>query len=234
MTVEAWLLASAAAGFVCGLLLARAPRVRRSGGFSSEHQRRIVFPFVGTAITRRALDAALRLCEAEQATLVPVYLARVPLHLPLDAPLPRQARVAVELLETIDQVSSRRGVPVETRIERGRSVRHALGELADHESFYRMVMAAATRENEGLEPEDIAWALRFIPGEIVVLRPDSHDDGHDPQRERSEPTEGDFQQLKRATGIEPALRAWKAPVQPQHLARGLEERFYDGRYSPCQ
>jgi hypothetical protein len=25
--------------------------------------------------------------------------------------------------------------------------------------------------------------------------------------------------LKRATGIEPALEAWKAPVQPQHLAR---------------
>ena len=25
---------------------------------------------------------------------------------------------------------------------------------------------------------------------------------------------------KRATGIEPALRAWKAPVQPQHFARG--------------
>src|SRR4051812_20363393 len=25
---------------------------------------------------------------------------------------------------------------------------------------------------------------------------------------------------ERATGIEPALRAWKAPVQPQHFARG--------------
>ena len=29
-----------------------------------------------------------------------------------------------------------------------------------------------------------------------------------------------FRRPKRATGIEPALRAWKAPVQPQHFARG--------------
>ena len=32
---------------------------------------------------------------------------------------------------------------------------------------------------------------------------------------------------ERATGIEPALRAWKAPVQPQHFARGpTPRRFY--------
>ena len=40
---------------------------------------------------QRALDAALRLAHAEDATLVPIFLARVPLHLPLDAPLPRQS-----------------------------------------------------------------------------------------------------------------------------------------------
>ena len=53
--------------------------------------RRILFPFVASALSRRALDAALRLARAEDATLVPVFLARVPLHLPLDAPLPRQS-----------------------------------------------------------------------------------------------------------------------------------------------
>lgn len=31
--------------------------------------------------------------------------------------------------------------------------------------------------------------------------------------------------LKRATGIEPALRAWKAPVQPQHFARVCESWY---------
>ena len=38
-----------------------------------------------------ALEAALRLARAEDATLVPVYLATVPLPLPLDAPLAARA-----------------------------------------------------------------------------------------------------------------------------------------------
>lgn len=171
MTGPAWLLIGVALGLAAGLLATRATRLRAARAVMPGRGRRILFPFVGTAVTRRALDSALRLCEAEQATLVPVYLARVPLHLPLDAALPRQARIATDLLETIDQAASRRGVPVETRIERGRSVRHALGQMADHEDYYRLVMATATRENDGLEPEDVAWALRYIPGEIVVLRP---------------------------------------------------------------
>lgn len=171
MTPFAWLCLGLVVGVAAGLASARILRLGAVRRLTPKHGRRIVFPFVGTAITRRALDAAMRLAEAEHATLVPVYLARVPLHLPLDAALPRQAKIATDLLETIDQVASRRGIPVETRIERGRSVRHALGRLADHERFYRMVMATATREHDGLEPEDVAWALRYVPGEIVVLRP---------------------------------------------------------------
>lgn len=134
-------------------------------------ERRILFPFLGTAVTQRALEAALRLAEAENATLVPAYLASVPMHLSLDAALPKQSLVATELLEAIDQAASRRGVPVETRIERGRTVRHALSELAEHEDYFRVVVAAETREHDGLAPEDVAWAIRYMPGEIIALRP---------------------------------------------------------------
>lgn len=39
------------------------------------------------------------------------------------------------------------------------------------------------------------------------------------------------QPIKRATGIEPALEAWKASVQPKHFARA--QRFYcTGRLEP--
>ena len=72
-----------------------------------EGSRRILFPFAGSALSRRALDAALRLARAEDAVLVPVFLARVPLHLPLDAPLPRQAEVANALQEAIEQRAGR-------------------------------------------------------------------------------------------------------------------------------
>lgn len=171
MTGSVWLALGLLIGALGGVAIARMLRPRAPRRHGSAGDRRIVFPFSGTSITQRALDATLRLAEAEGATLMPVYLARVPLRLPLDAPLPRQGRFATELLETIDQVASRRGIPVDARIERGRSVRHALRELVEHESFYRMVVATATREHDGLEPEDIAWALRYMPGEIVALRP---------------------------------------------------------------
>ena len=55
---------------------------------------RILLPFTGTAISRRSLDAALRLARAENATLVPAFLATVPRHLPLDAAVPTSAASA--------------------------------------------------------------------------------------------------------------------------------------------
>ena len=110
---------------------------------------RILFPFVAEALSRRALDAALRLARAEDATLVPVFLARVPLHLPLDAPLPRQSEVALPLQEAIEQRANRFGVPVDARIERGRTYRHALRQTIDHERFDRIVIAATPHGSTG-------------------------------------------------------------------------------------
>ncbi len=137
--------------------------------------RRIVFPFVASALSRQALDAALRLARAEEAMLVPVFLARVPLHLPLDAPLPRQSAVAIPLQEAIEHRAAAFGVAVDARIERGRSNRHALRQTVAHERFDRIVIAAAPRGGDGFEPDDVAWLLATAPGEIVVLRPRADD-----------------------------------------------------------
>jgi hypothetical protein len=63
---------------------------------------------------------------------------------------------------------------VDARIERGRTVRHALRELIAHERFERMVVAAgADRTGEGFDPEDVAWLLVHVPGELIALRPAS-------------------------------------------------------------
>jgi nucleotide-binding universal stress UspA family protein len=137
--------------------------------------KRILFPFVASALSRRALDAALRLARAEEATLVPVFLARVPLDLPLDAPLPNQSRIAIPLQEAIEHRALRCGVPVDARVERGRTVRHALRRVIEHERFDRMVVAAAPHGGHGLDPDDVAWLLDHARGEIVVLRPGVED-----------------------------------------------------------
>jgi hypothetical protein len=137
--------------------------------------KRILFPFVASALSRRALDAALRLASAEQATLVPVFLARVPLHLPLDAPLPHQSGVAIPLQEAIEHRAVAFGVAVDARIERGRTNRHALRQTIAHERFDRIVIAAAPHGGDGFDPDDVAWLLANAPGEIVVLRPGAAD-----------------------------------------------------------
>jgi nucleotide-binding universal stress UspA family protein len=137
--------------------------------------RRILFPYVASALSQRALDAALRLARAEDATLLPVFLARVPLTLPLDSPLPRQASVCLPLQEAIEQRASAFGVPIDARVERGRTYRHALRRTIATERFERIVMAAATADGPGFGPDDVAWLLGHVPGEIVVLRPGAED-----------------------------------------------------------
>jgi hypothetical protein len=165
MTVVPLVLVAAAAWILRGRRLQRA--VPEPGAS------RVLFPFLGKELSLPALEAALRLARAENATLVPVYLAEVPLHLPLDCALPRQSATALALLDAVEQRARPFGVPVDTRIEKGRDLRHALREMLAHERYDRIVLAAETASGgDGFTPEETAWLLANAPGEIVVLRPD--------------------------------------------------------------
>jgi hypothetical protein len=150
-------------------------RTRRRPPPTARSNRRILFPFVAEDLSERALGAALRLAAAEGATLVPVFLARVSLDLPLDTPLPRQCSMGVPLLELIEQRATEAGVPVDSRIERGRNPRHALRQAIAQERFDRIVIAAASHGNHGFNADDVAWLLDHAKGEIVVLRPSGED-----------------------------------------------------------
>jgi hypothetical protein len=164
------LLVGAALGTVAALEIER----RRRGRALSRRSPvgRIAFPFTGEGLSEPALVAALRLARAEGATLMPVYLALVPLRLPADVPLPAEAEQALPLLEAVEQRALRAHVPVDSRIERGRTVRHALRELMAHERFERMVVAAgADGRSDGFSAEDVAWLVEHAPGELIALRP---------------------------------------------------------------
>jgi nucleotide-binding universal stress UspA family protein len=155
-----------------GFLLARS-RLRH-GGPESVH--RILLPFTGTEISRRALDAALRLARAEGATLMPAYLAAVPLQLPLQCPLPGEAGRALPILEAIEQRAASQGVAVDSRIERGRSYRHALERLLEEEIVDRVLVPAHANGGEGLSGDDLVWLLRKAPAEVLILRPAAQQD----------------------------------------------------------
>jgi nucleotide-binding universal stress UspA family protein len=133
---------------------------------------RIVFPVTSDGLSSRALDAALRLTRAESGVLVPVFLARVPLRLPLETPLPRQSNVALPMLEAIEQRAAKFGVPVDARIERGRTYRHALRQTIQHENYDRMVIAASGHDQPGFDAEDVAWLIDGAPGEVLIVRTD--------------------------------------------------------------
>ncbi|MGA2470850.1 MAG: hypothetical protein ABSG64_09190 [Solirubrobacteraceae bacterium] len=131
---------------------------------------RILFPFIAESLSVRGLDAALRIARHEGSTLVPAYLARVPMHLPLDTALPRQCEGALPLLEAIEHRAVLAGVPVDSRIERGRTLRHALRELTTHEEFDTMVVAGVDATDAGFHPNDIGWIFEHVTGEIIVIR----------------------------------------------------------------
>lgn len=161
-------------GLVGGYLLAR----RRLRGRRSEQPRQvhqILLPFTGTAISRRAVDAALRLARAEGATLMPAYLAAVPKRLPLECPIPAEAERAMPLLEAIEQRAVAQGVRVDARIERGRSYRHALERLLGRERFDRVVVPAGANGGSGFSGEDLVWLLEKAPAEVLILRPGPED-----------------------------------------------------------
>jgi len=157
-----------------GYLIARSRlRGRRSDRPDAVHQ--ILMPFTGTEVSRRALDAALRLARAENATLMPAYLAQVPKSLPLDCAIPNEARRAMPLLEAIEQRASAQGVAVDARIERGRSYRHALERLLASETFDRVVVPANASGATGFSGDDLVWLLQKAPTEVLVLRPSPED-----------------------------------------------------------
>jgi nucleotide-binding universal stress UspA family protein len=162
-------------GLLGGYLIASSRwRGKRSERPEEVHQ--ILLPFTGTEISRRALDAALRLARAEGATLMPAYLAAVPKQLPLECAIPAEAARAMPMLEAIEQRANTQGVPVDARIERGRSYRHALKRLLEREQFDRVVVPATATGQAGLSGDDLVWLLEKAPAEVLILRPATSDE----------------------------------------------------------
>jgi hypothetical protein len=164
-------------GVAAGYLLPARRRVVARLRESAHPVRRILLPFTGTSIPRRAFEAAIRLAKAENAIIMPAFLARVPMNLPLSSPLPNQCAEGMPLLEVIEQRALAQGVEVDSRVGRGRTARDALRSLLDQESFDRIIVSAGqgTDQPAGLSEDDLMWLLERVPAEIMILRPAPED-----------------------------------------------------------
>jgi hypothetical protein len=118
------------------------------------------------------LDAAIRIARAEEATLVPAYLIVIPMQFTLDAPMSQEVATAIPLLEAVEHAASRAGVPVDARVESGRTPIHALERLWNVEHFDRIVIPAPADREPGFTPKELLWMLTHAPSETLVLRPD--------------------------------------------------------------
>jgi hypothetical protein len=163
-------LTAALVALVAATIVVAGPMLRHRR-LHAQSPARILFPLLGTRISRNTLDAVLRLARAESATLVPTYLATVPMRLSLDAPIGKECEQALPLLEAIEHRARRMDVPVDSRIERVRTPRHGLEEAIEHERFDRIVVPAAGSASDGFAADDVAWLLEHAPGDVIVLRP---------------------------------------------------------------
>jgi nucleotide-binding universal stress UspA family protein len=151
------------------------PHGRRPRRQSTPAVRRILLPFTGADISRRAFEAAVRLARAENATIMPAFLVRVPRQLPIDSAVPAQCAAGLPLLDVIEQRAGAQGIPVDSRIARGRTYRDALRRLLEEESFDRIIVSATSERRNGLSADDLEWLLERVPAEVMILRPAPED-----------------------------------------------------------
>ena len=167
--VIAIVLACLAAGLAVGYWLP--PHGKRFARNRPRPVRRILLPFTGQAISRRAFEAAVRLAKAENAAIIPAFLARVPRNLPLESPLPAACAEGLPLLEAIEQRAGAQGIEVDARIAHGRTYRDALRRLLEQEQFDRIIVSASDTPRHGLSSDDLEWLLERVPAEVMILRP---------------------------------------------------------------
>ena len=115
------------------------------------------------------LDAAIRIARAEDAVLVPAYLLVVPLAVRRGVAAAGAGRAS--RCRCSRRSSSRRlraGVPVDARIEKGRTLTHALQRLWDVEHFDRIVAPAPTNGTAASAEKQLAWLLTNAPAETLI------------------------------------------------------------------
>ena len=116
--------------------------------------------------------------------LVPAYLLIVPAA--VRGGLAAEAttyRSRCPLLEAVERAALAGGVPVDARIEKGRSRTHALRRLWEVERFDRILVPAPSGGRGGFTEEELAWLLVHAPPETetLVLKPRRPADGAGPR-----------------------------------------------------
>jgi APA family basic amino acid/polyamine antiporter len=132
---------------------------------------RILVPLKLGPIGEEVLATAVRLAEERGCSVEVLHVIRVPLDLPLDAPLPDQERQAEESLAEIREMAAEHGVELEEKIVRARALGQAIVDEAREQKADLILLGSAPRwrrQSRFFSPT-VDYVLRKAPSEVMVV-----------------------------------------------------------------
>ncbi|MFN2471092.1 MAG: amino acid permease [Gaiellaceae bacterium] len=150
----------------------RAPALVLGPSLTVEY-RTIIVPVVRSAEAEEALVAAARLASERGSRIAALHVIEVPLHLPLDAPLPEEEAEADVLLDDAEAIVERYGVPVIGRVARARSAGPEIVAEAERRNAELIVVGAPRRRRFGqfqreLFGRTVDYVLKASPSRVLV------------------------------------------------------------------
>ena len=133
--------------------------------------RKILVPMKIGVIGEEMLATAIRLATEHEATVEALHVVRVPLELPLDAPLTEQDRRAEDSLEEARQLGADHDVVVEGTTIRARAIGAAIVEHAFQVDADLIVLGSAPRWRRQARffSPTVDYVLRKAPCEVLIV-----------------------------------------------------------------
>jgi APA family basic amino acid/polyamine antiporter len=132
---------------------------------------RIVVPMKFGPIGEEVLATALKLAEERHSQIHVLYVIRVPLELPLDAPLAEaEERGWISLVEAKD-LAAEHGIEIDGEVVRARAIGEAIVEKARERNADLVVLGSAPRwrrQSRFFSPT-VDYVLRKAPCEVMVV-----------------------------------------------------------------
>jgi basic amino acid/polyamine antiporter, APA family len=132
---------------------------------------RILVPMKLGEIGEEMVATAVKLAQERHASVHALFVIRVPLELPLDAPLERQEAQAAESLEEAAALGTEHGVEVVGRAIRARSIGEAIVREAAESGADLIVLGSSPRwrrQSRFFSPT-VDYVLRKSPAEVLIV-----------------------------------------------------------------
>ncbi|HYX88662.1 MAG TPA: universal stress protein [Gaiellaceae bacterium] len=135
--------------------------------------RNVLVPVIERHESEEAVDLACRLATERGASIVALTVVEVPLHLPLDAPLPPEVEArAHDLLDEARAIGDAYGVDVIGRIVRARKPGRAIVDEAERRNSEIIVMGAPRRDvrrrSGRIFGDTVDFVLKHAPCRVMV------------------------------------------------------------------